>query len=218
MMDLDGKKLCVDGYPTTIHLDKYSEGGRLAIILICDDDGEEYGTLTVNMPEVPLDPGEIIIKTWSENEQMAKAALMSGLFRDTGKRVPTGFVQAHIWRIEKLPNVRFWEYINGSPVKLSLSAEQIINWSRLSPTDEGWAKEARTYEYAEDGMVTLLIVTEEKDCDGRIKTVWEGYFDPREERELLPAEKAADYPGLPIPVWHEKKRRQRDYTAEAMGY
>ncbi|HNS55596.1 MAG TPA: hypothetical protein PKO34_00965 [Smithellaceae bacterium] len=208
---LEGRKIVVNGYSTTIHLEEYSEGGRLAIILVCDDDGQEYGTLTVNMPEVPLEPDEIIVKRWSENVNMSEAALMSGLFQDTGKRVATGFVQAHIWRIsEKIPNVRFWEYINHSLVKLTLPPEQIINWSRFSPTEEGWMRETRTYEH-EDGMVTLLIVTEGKDCDGRIKTVWEGYFDPHAEKELPPT-------GLPIPVWHEKKQRQRDYTAEALGY
>ncbi len=42
----------------------------------------------------------ILVKTWSENEAFAKAALATGLFEDTGKRFPTGFVEAQIWKLK----------------------------------------------------------------------------------------------------------------------
>lgn len=60
--------------------------------------GEAIATLTVNIPEVPLEEGEFIVKTWSENERIAADCLASGLFVDTGKRVRTGWVMAQIWR------------------------------------------------------------------------------------------------------------------------
>jgi hypothetical protein len=55
--------------------------------------------LTVNIPEADLEPGEILVKTWSENESLAAAALASGHFRDTGKRVKTGWCEAEVWEV-----------------------------------------------------------------------------------------------------------------------
>lgn len=75
------------------------ENGRPALRLLSALDGEPFGTLTVNIPEASVLSGEIIVKTWSENEAMAAAALASGLFRDTGRRIHTGFVQAQVWEV-----------------------------------------------------------------------------------------------------------------------
>lgn len=73
--------------------------GRMAILLVDDATEEPHSKLTVNLPEAPkLAPGEFHVKTWGENEEVARAALASGLFVDTGRRVPTGFVEAHVWR------------------------------------------------------------------------------------------------------------------------
>lgn len=67
-------------------------------------DGEMYGKLTVNLPEVKLEDGELLIKTWSENENLSGAAMKTGLFEDTGKRIPTGFCEAQVWRIKEETN------------------------------------------------------------------------------------------------------------------
>ncbi len=82
-------------------LDSY-KGGARAIRVVHDDEelGEEpYGVLTVNLPGTALGEDEILVKTWSENEPFRAPALASGLFEDTGRRVPTGFVAAEIWRL-----------------------------------------------------------------------------------------------------------------------
>ena len=76
----------------------YSHGNRLAIEVVMCEDNSPFSTLTVNLPDQPLGQNEIFVKTWSENEELAKACLATGLFEDTGKRVPTGFVQAQVWR------------------------------------------------------------------------------------------------------------------------
>ena len=75
-------------------------GGRTALTLD-DQNGQRYAVLTVNLPDAFVEDGELLIKTWSENEAIAKAALESGLFVDTGKRVGTGFVEAQIWKFAK---------------------------------------------------------------------------------------------------------------------
>lgn len=102
---LNGKPLKVNlygtKYNTTFSVNQYGVSGRVAIeLFMMGEYGREpFGILTCNLPYVPLEDGEVIIKNWSENEDIAKAALASGYFKDTGKRVATGFVEAQIWRV-----------------------------------------------------------------------------------------------------------------------
>jgi hypothetical protein len=65
-----------------------------AEILVCHYGGPD-GPIAVRLD---LLDGEIFVKTWSENAGWFKKVLDTGLFEDTGKRVPTGFVEAQIWR------------------------------------------------------------------------------------------------------------------------
>jgi len=100
---LEGKHIHVEAfgqkYDTIITIDKYRQNGRTAIELITADEYEPFCTLTCNLDHVPLNDREVIVKTWSENEEVAACALASGLFRDTGKRALTGFVLAQIWEV-----------------------------------------------------------------------------------------------------------------------
>ena len=75
----------------------YYEGGNLAVELV-DQNGEGMAMLSVNIPESShlLGKNEFFVKTWSENEEIAKDALASGIFRDTN-RCNNGFLRAHIW-------------------------------------------------------------------------------------------------------------------------
>lgn len=79
----------------------YMSGGSTAVLLNDSITEQPICTLSVNLPESchELEPGEFFAKTWSENEEIAKLALTSGLFEDTGRRVPTGFVEAQVWKI-----------------------------------------------------------------------------------------------------------------------
>ena len=78
----------------------YIDGGMTAISLYDEADGCPYLTLSVNPREpIALGPDEFIAKTWSENAETAALALESGLFEDTGGRVPMGFVTGEIWRV-----------------------------------------------------------------------------------------------------------------------
>jgi len=82
-----------------IEQQKYATGSLALRIL--DESGSVWGMLSTNIPAESemLGAGEFFAKTWSENEDWSKAALASGLFVDTGDRMPTGFVFAPIWRI-----------------------------------------------------------------------------------------------------------------------
>lgn len=81
-----------------LDLHEYNNNGRMAITLVTSK-GEPFCTLTCNLPDEPLEDGEFFVKTWSENEVVAKAARESKLFIDTGKRVPAGHAQAEVWRL-----------------------------------------------------------------------------------------------------------------------
>ncbi len=78
----------------------YRKGGSLGVELV-DINGEGIATLSVNIPESShlLGDNEFFVKTWSENEEIAKDALASGLFRDTG-RCSDGFISAKIWALK----------------------------------------------------------------------------------------------------------------------
>lgn len=98
---------------TTFNASLYGTRGDFAIVKagtyadgtpalrVMDPNGELWGTLTVCIPGTPLEEGEYLVKTWSENENMAAAVLASGEFTDTGKRVPSGYVQAQVWTFNR---------------------------------------------------------------------------------------------------------------------
>ncbi len=72
--------------------------GRL-VVAVVGSEGEPWGVLTVNLPDVPLQEGEILVKTWDENAPFREPALASGRFVDTGGRVPINHVSAEVWRV-----------------------------------------------------------------------------------------------------------------------
>jgi len=100
---LDGKSLKVQlngtVYDTVFCVKSYYNRRPTLVLLTNDQEIDLFCTLTCNLPDIPLEDDEVIIKNWSENEDIAKAALASGYFQDTGKRISTGFVQAPIWRV-----------------------------------------------------------------------------------------------------------------------
>lgn len=85
-----------------LHRSFYQDGGAPAMTLIGIDEypGEQIATLTVNIPGARIACDEFLVKTWSENEQIAADALASGLFEDTGRRIATGYVEAQVWKLK----------------------------------------------------------------------------------------------------------------------
>jgi hypothetical protein len=83
-----------------VRLEKHQyANGRTALILVDADDGEQVACVTVNLPEHDIQPGEIIVKTWSENEKMLDFLVRNNIVIDTGRDVPTGFVKARVCRL-----------------------------------------------------------------------------------------------------------------------
>jgi hypothetical protein len=79
--------------------------GNPAIIGYDQATGQKFSNLSFNLvsPDLiaaqTLEPGDIMIKTWSENEALAESARASGLFIDTGKRICLQFAEAEVWRV-----------------------------------------------------------------------------------------------------------------------
>lgn len=91
-------------YDETFDLDvlfhKY-HNGRTAVVLFDYNEGEQFGKLTVNADEIHLEPNEILVKTWSENEEWYRQVLeqLPEVFQDTGKIACVGYAQAEIWTV-----------------------------------------------------------------------------------------------------------------------
>jgi len=72
--------------------------GRLALLASDPETGEPLAKLTVNVPELELAPGEIVLKDWSENEGAYETLEAAGLVELTGRGVICGFELASICR------------------------------------------------------------------------------------------------------------------------
>ena len=79
---------------------KYTNG-HLAIRLIETKSKEPWCDLTVCLVDAELDDGEFFVKTWSENADTTTALIeQTDLFVNTGRIVPTGFVNANVWKFK----------------------------------------------------------------------------------------------------------------------
>lgn len=89
------------GYDVIPQGSYYQNGHQPAIKLIIadgSDEGELAAIATINLP-VPLEDGEVFIKTWSENEGMTDALVDAGLIEPPHGKEPTGFVLADRCRL-----------------------------------------------------------------------------------------------------------------------
>lgn len=114
---------------------------------------------------------------------------------------------------------RFWVWHGNSPVRLALAdGQRIVLQATGGPTDEGYSWEMAEYERYGD-MVYCVRDTQSRDCDGRldVHTELECRVDQLTAHDWEDNTKA----GLIVhhwPKWHRVTSRQRDYSAEAMGY
>lgn len=111
-------------------------------------------------------------------------------------------------------NARFWVYVNGGDVKLTLRPGHGLSWGRSWSHEEGWSSEEYTWRYKKgSGTVWRLTATDGTDCDGRLSTCTESYC----RLDRLQSHQVDDSP-IRHPDWERLSSRQRDYQAEAAGY
>lgn len=72
--------------------------GRVALSLV-DEEGP-VATATVNLPGAKLDPNQVAIKNYAENEGMLDALVTAGVVKPTGETVRSGFVEVPICELQ----------------------------------------------------------------------------------------------------------------------
>jgi hypothetical protein len=79
------------------------EGGVITIQLVdAKNPAEPLATFSTHLVACGATQAddEFCVKTWHENEALVAPMLASGLFEDTGRRVPTRVVVSPVWRIK----------------------------------------------------------------------------------------------------------------------
>ena len=75
-----------------VEVGKYRNNDRIALKLVEVGTGKPVATATVNIPEAELEPNEVIIKNYSENEGMYQALFEAGIISKAKRHVQTGNV------------------------------------------------------------------------------------------------------------------------------
>ncbi len=89
-------------YPAGVHLHVgiYAVALRAALKFVCADDGEPYGSLTVNVPEAELADDEILVSAdWVFPADLKAALLATEKFVQTGRWTLVGHGRGEVWRI-----------------------------------------------------------------------------------------------------------------------
>ena len=117
---------------------------------------------------------------------------------------------------------RFWQWINGGWVKLSIAPGCGLHHATGGRTDEGWSSECSAWwvDAEQPDTVWSSHDSDGVDCDGRLSRSATfccrvDQLDANDLDHLDPAERD----GVPgVPAWERAHASQRDYAAEAMGY
>jgi hypothetical protein len=76
---------------------------RLAISLLYFDEEMQgwfpHCKVTVNLPDIHLNEGEVLIKDWSENAPIVEALIAAGWLIPTGREVSSGYVFPMVARL-----------------------------------------------------------------------------------------------------------------------
>lgn len=80
------------GGPGIVQFCEYALGGTA--MKVVSEDGAPLYTATVFIEGHALPDKEVWIKDWSENAGVAQAFVDAGIITLTGRRVPTGYVEA----------------------------------------------------------------------------------------------------------------------------
>lgn len=118
---------------------------------------------------------------------------------------------------------RFWVFINGGWIKLSIPLNTTYTWRRSEETDEGYRVTCHSWSHWPDNEemekvpeVEWEYSCREKDCDGicdRSGTL----TCPVEDLRVVLALGIPNAPGL-LPNWKTEESHYRDHAAEAAGY
>ena len=90
-----------------VRVGRYPAGGAIAVQLVGVGTAEPLGVFSTNLVPYGARVGdtEFCAKVWSENEPLVEPMRASGLFEDTGRVEPSGYVLAPVWRIKNPKHV-----------------------------------------------------------------------------------------------------------------
>lgn len=116
-------------------------------------------------------------------------------------------------QLAQLQNLRFWEFMNGGWVRITLRPGQRLTWRKSSYDEEGYSHFSESWEHEGDRIVNQW-GEDCSDCDGRLTRGGEMACSA----ESVAAIPAYGEPTLLRPDWKKITSGQRDYAAEAAGY
>jgi hypothetical protein len=85
-----------------IRVGRYPQGGQIAISLLDASTSHPVAVFSTNLVAhgAKVAPDCFAVKIWSENAALVGPMLASGLFKDTGHGIRSGFVEAPVWQLE----------------------------------------------------------------------------------------------------------------------
>lgn len=108
-------------------------------------------------------------------------------------------------------NARFWNYVNGSTVKLTIRPGQTLSWSKCWRHDEGWSRETVTFSHVGTG-VEVESISDGRDCDGYVNAKSSSYCP------IANLSKGSIREGVKFPRWHDPEVEVYDQFAQRAGY
>lgn len=96
-MENTGKLVTVRPYENIstvceVHKSQY-ENGRIAIVLVEQETGDQYAVATTNLPDCECGPDQAYIKSYSENHGILEALMEEGIVSPPVSYVQSGFVE-----------------------------------------------------------------------------------------------------------------------------
>lgn len=82
-----------------VHVTRYMDNNRTALVLHSVETEEPIATATVNIPEATLAEDEVFIKNWSENKGILEALVKEGIIAEPHGFHSTGHVKADLCRL-----------------------------------------------------------------------------------------------------------------------
>lgn len=116
---------------------------------------------------------------------------------------------------ETTPNARFWVWVNGGNVKLTLKPGQRLVHNEGGPDEEGYSYTQEAWKH-EGRYVTRCWTMQAKDCDGRIDRFDRSRYKVADMITDYAYKESSDIQHRP--EWENTGGSQRDYSAEAAGY
>jgi hypothetical protein len=89
-------KIHYSTYTVSLRWSKYNSNGRTALELIDAEDGFPVMVATVNIPDEHLEPDEIIIKDYAENQGVLEFLHENNIVGPVIRTVHTGFASVQV--------------------------------------------------------------------------------------------------------------------------